>query len=55
MLKKFEILILNEFAYLAQYHHQNLSHSLLQPQNQILTQALTQWVIARGQIFFSSH
>lgn len=42
MLKKFEILILNEFAYLAQYHHQNLSHSLLQPQNQILTQALTQ-------------
>lgn len=46
MLKKFEILILNEFVYLAQYHHQNLFHNILQPQDQILTQALTQSIIA---------
>lgn len=46
MLKKFEILILTEFAYLAQYHQQNLSHGLLQPQGQILTQTLTQAIIA---------
>lgn len=43
MLKESEILILNGFSYLAQFHHQNLSYSLLQP---LLTQALIQSITA---------